>query len=84
VKLKTLALVKWEKRGPEEWTGVCDALDGTQYIAKAVCATAINGGWYAYLVANGAIVHQSEHGSRNEAQLEAAKALQRAIDLREG
>lgn len=84
VKLKTLPMVKWERGNDGGSVGNVDALDGTQYVAKVVASLALNGGFYGYLIANGSMIHQSEHGSRNEAEEGVGQALRRAIDLREG
>lgn len=84
IKLKTLAIVEWKRVDSGQWYGELEAVDGTKYITKVCASVATNGGFHAYVIVDGSLVHQSEHGSKNEGQLACVDALKRAIDLREG
>jgi len=83
--MKTLPIFSVESRSSSDGSLSMQlvALDGTLYLGAIVTAFPI-GGWNARLIANGEIIHMSEHGSRNDGELELAAALKRAIDLREG
>lgn len=82
-RLPSLPIFSWEKASDGSMLGVGPRKEGTDYVAKVLPATEI-GGWTSFLVLNGEVVHQSEHESRNDAQLAAVEALRRAIRLREG
>jgi len=82
--LKTLALFSWEPDSSGNLVGRGPRTETVDYVAVVTVSTATNGGFLAIVTLNGNVIHQSEHGSRNDGQSACGEALRRAIDLREG